>query len=291
VGHAIQASRLESRLQPRLAVHLAAKPRCVHPWLRFLAALYNPHFSRLLFERASGCSGGAGTSDCGSGGCGSVPDVPDLPAVPALVPTLWSFYISCCAKRGADDRSLSSACDSNDRMIRQKGPPKMPVRLATRPGFEPAHDRRQRALRLKNHVDVVGHDNRGVQRVEAACCFHHTVGRPERSPLCAVPAARMTRGRNGRGARHRGKDVRPVFVAVRISDCSEASNSEAPCHEQCGMAGDPIRQSPAVIKHSWTGRPQTIRLCYGQVGLPHAVGFPAGWPGLHVQAAHYNKWK
>src|SRR5258708_39972117 len=54
---------------------------------------------------------------------------------------------------------------------RHSCPPQMPVRLATRPALEPAHNRWQRTVRLENCVNVVGHNNPAMQGVEATRCF------------------------------------------------------------------------------------------------------------------------
>jgi len=54
---------------------------------------------------------------------------------------------------------------------RHSGAAQTPVRLATRPSFEPPHNRWQRGVRLEHDVNVIGHDNPAAQSVEAARCF------------------------------------------------------------------------------------------------------------------------
>jgi hypothetical protein len=145
---------------------------------------------------------------------------------------------------------------------RQPGPPQLPVRLATRPALEPSHNRWPRTPGLENNMYVVGLDDPAVQRVEAARCFtiqecllnhprYAGFSKPERTAFNTFKPLVPRKKRRASGILH----------GQNIGTARRHRPGKAPRHKDCDILGNPMWQSPAVMQHSSTGRPQKTMVC------------------------------
>jgi hypothetical protein len=125
---------------------------------------------------------------------------------------------------------------------RHSRPAQMPVRLATRPALEPAHNRWHRISRLENDVNVVGHDNPAVQRVETTRCF--TIQKSVFDDTRYSGFSKPERPAGGTVETFVPRTKRRTTGILRSQNMGTARRhrpGEAPCHKHRGTVGNPMR--------------------------------------------------